>query len=73
LVVVGGGLWLDRSLDNAQTERCQVAFGQIKLLQVEIVALKPHVDLTPEQTASVKKSLDDAVSWVTDECGPIPS
>ena len=72
-VVVIGGFWLQRTLDQAKEERCQLAFGQIKLLQVELLALEPYVQVPPDQKASIKAQVADAVQWVTQECGPIPT
>lgn len=72
-VVVVGGFWLQRTLDEAKTERCQLAFGQIKLLQVELLALEPYVTVPPDQKASAKAQVADAIQWVTSECGPIPT
>lgn len=71
-MVVGGGFWVRSQLDNAQDERCALAFGQIRLLQAEMSALQFH-SLPSENQALAAAGIDRAVSRVEATCGPIPA
>jgi hypothetical protein len=73
-VVIGGGYWVSHELNDAKAERCQLAFGQIHLLQVELLALQDQVVALPAaDRATLKATIDQGVSEVTSVCGPVPA
>jgi hypothetical protein len=74
LTVVFGGLWLQHQLDDAKQDRCQLAYGQIKVLRAEINVFQVQIQALPaDQLAAAQQAVQSAVDWVSAECGPIPS
>jgi hypothetical protein len=72
VVVVVGGFWVRNQLQNAQEERCALAFGQIRLLQAEMNALQFRA-IPSEGQALANAGIEKAVARVEASCGPIPA
>ena len=72
--MVAGGFWLQHQLRDAKDDRCQLAFGQIKVIQAEISAFQVQIQALPaDQLARAQAAVKAATDWVSNECGPIPS